>query len=60
MNKPTDDRPLVEKLRQLAKWCNLSNPYVHRTLLEAADEIESLQKELFDVEQDIRSVFGPK
>ena len=35
-----DDRPLTEKLRQLAKWFNLSNPYAHQLMLDAANEIE--------------------
>jgi hypothetical protein len=37
----TDNRPLPERLRQLAKWYNLSDPYIHDLLLEAISEIES-------------------
>jgi hypothetical protein len=36
-----DNRPLPERLRQLAKWYNLSDPYIHDLLLEAISEIES-------------------
>ncbi len=60
MTNCKDERSLVEKLRQLAKWYNLSNPYTHQVLLDAADEIENLQSELSELQGDVRSVFGFK
>jgi hypothetical protein len=56
MIKIKDDRPLVDKLRQLAKWYNLSNPYAHNVLLEAADKLDEQERELDSLYRDIAGI----
>lgn len=53
MNSPEDNRPLTVKLRQLAKWYNISYPYSHKVLLEAAEQIE---KDAMKLEQALHRI----
>jgi hypothetical protein len=44
MEKNMEQKLLLENLRQQAKFVNLSNPFLHRLLLDAADRIEELER----------------
>ena len=46
IDKIREKMTLVERLRQLAKLYNISNNYIHETLLEAANEIVKLNSQL--------------